>query len=505
LVVATRSAGLTPWASTLATAVGLLLMWARPARQALEAGEFELLLAGMAILAHVGLLIRFHDAPGFVGWLGLLFTAFIGWFTQPFLVPLLVPVLLIYYFSVGPRHSLYWHLALWFVELAGVGLNAFWLIDWFGYWWLRAPLPVCTSLLPHRTFRTLWEAPLWGEPGDRTLTLVLLASAALGVWLLNAAQQRLAARLLGLGTAGLVALALLGITWEPLGEVGTAALLVPGLWFAALPAMHAWAEGAAWLSRVLKGRGRALAVITVLLAGGVVLDHEDLAAVAPRYLAPAPMLIGLGSERQTAVDTLVAHTDSEARILWEDRPLPYTSPRWTALLPVLTGRSFVGGLDPDATIEHSQVGFIDRNLQDRPLSTWSDAALEDYCRRYNIGWVVCWTPTAIARFQAWKDATATVQLEENGLGYLFTIQRPRSFVLKGKAQLVQADSQRVVLADVVPDNGVVVLSLHYQTGLRASLSRVQVEKEHDPMDPIGFIRLRVAGPVARVTLTWEGR
>ena len=49
-----------------------------------------------------------------------------------------------------------------------------------------------------------------------------------------------AARLLGLGAAGLLVLALLGISWEPLGQVGTSALLVPSLWFASLPAAYAW-------------------------------------------------------------------------------------------------------------------------------------------------------------------------------------------------------------------------------------------------------------------------
>jgi hypothetical protein len=505
VVGAARTAGLTPAAATLATAVSLLLLWGQPSRQTLEAGEFELLLAGMAVLAHVGLLIRFHLLPGCWVWIGLLLTGFIGWLTQPFVFPLIVPLLLVYYFSIGPKHSLAWHLALWVGELAAVGLNAFWLIDWFGYWWLRAPLPVCTSLLPHRTFRTLWQAPFWGDTGDRTLALVLLGSAAVGACLFNVRHERLQARLLGLGAAGLVILALLGIAWEPLGEVGTSTLLVPALWFAALPAAYGWTEGFAVLARCLKGTGRAILVTALLLGIGVSLHQEQVLALAERYRISVPLQIGLGPERAALVEQLALHTGPDARILWEDRPLPRTAPRWAALLPLLTGRPFVGGLDPDGTIEHSQIAFVDRSLHDRAISTWSDAALEDYCRRYNIGWIACFSPAAVARFQAWRDASATAQIEENGCGYLFTINRPRSYVLKGKAQLVHADSQRISLADIVPDNGVVVLSLHYQTGLRASLTRVQVEREPDPIDPIGFIRLRVAGPVARLTLTWEGR
>jgi hypothetical protein len=70
---------------------------------------------------------------------------------------------------------------------------------------------------------------------------------------------------------------------------------------------------------------------------------------------------------------------------------------------------------------------------------------------------------------------------------------------------VEADFRHVVLEDVVPEDGIVVLSLHYQAGLRVSPSRVRLEREPDAFDPIPFLRLRVAGPVARLTLAWEER
>jgi hypothetical protein len=88
--------------------------------------------------------------------------------------------------------------------------------------------------------------------------------------------------------------------------------------------------------------------------------------------------------------------------------------------------------------------------------------------------------------------------------YLFELPH-RSFALKGQARLLSADCQHIALADIVPEDGKVVLSMHYHPGLHASPSRVQVEKEPDPRDPIPFIRLRVPGPVARLTLTWQDR
>ena len=104
----------------------------------------------------------------------------------------------------------------------------------------------------------------------------------------------------------------------------------------------------------------------------------------------------------------------------------------------------------------------------------------------------------LARLRGWPVAAA---LPDGAR--LFAVARPHSFALKGRAVCLRADPQHVALADVQPEDGQVVLCLHYQAGLRASPSRVQVERELDPYDPIPFVRLRVPGPLTRVTLTWE--
>ena len=65
---------------------------------------------------------------------------------------------------------------------------------------------------------------------------------------------------------------------------------------------------------------------------------------------------------------------------------------------------------------------------------------------------------------------------------------------------MSADSHHITLEDVVPENGCVVLSLHYQPGMRAAPNRVKIEPETDPNDPVSLVRLRVDGNVARVTL-----
>ena len=74
--------------------------------------------------------------------------------------------------------------------------------------------------------------------------------------------------------------------------------------------------------------------------------------IVGRYLQGGQWWVAtsLGAERLALVTTLAQYTTTEARILWEDRP--GTGSRWTALLPVLTGRTFLGGLDPEGAVEH---------------------------------------------------------------------------------------------------------------------------------------------------------
>ena len=97
--------------------------------------------------------------------------------------------------------------------------------------------------------------------------------------------------------------------------------------------------------------------------------RESVTTFARRCAGAEPLAVGLGPERRALVETLIRHTGPEGRVLWEDRPAEREASRWTALLPVLTGRSFIGGLDPDAGIEHIQAGLVNQALDGRPVSS----------------------------------------------------------------------------------------------------------------------------------------
>jgi hypothetical protein len=509
LLVACKTLGLGHATSLLATFLGQLVWWGPHGRAAMLAGDCELYLAALSALAHLGFLISYHRTASIRSWFGLWITGCVGWFLQPLFFPITLPVLLVYYLSVGVKHDfLTWHVAFWLAEVLALVINLPWLMDWLDSWWLRTPLPISTDLLAHRTPVTVWNAPLWGGPTSRALAVVLTLAAAVGLVIFNQTRQHATARVLGMSAGGTLALALLGISWEPLA-VGTAALLAPALWFACIPAAHA----STWVCLRLWRHGAVgrcvLAGLVIALGAGTTLLTPTPQCLFERCVPVEPLEIGLGPQRQAIVQTLMQYTSNDARILWEDRNRPRQGSRWPALLPILTGRSFIGGLDPDGFIEHSSISLINESLDGRHIESWKEEELMEYCRRYNIRWIVAWSPAAIERFEKWKDAQKITQVYDEETGWLFEVNRTANFALEGQAELLEADGQYIVLGNVNPhtgagaENGQVLLSLHYQAGMRASPNRVRIERATSGHDSIGFVRLRLAAPAARVTLTWD--
>ncbi len=501
LAVATRGIGL-GWGSTcFAVSLGMVVWWGDPCRNALIDGDVDLLMGGLCAAAFVGLLLAFDRAAGLSVWLGLVVFATLGWLAHPFLMLLLLPLLMVYYLSVGPRHRLGWHVSLFTVLAIAPLLNSIWLLTWIQSWWLRLPVQFDGSLA-HRTWRTFWSADCWGAPFDRALAAALFIGATAGVVILNQTKRRPTARLLGLGLGLCSLLTLAGMAWSSIGRFGTSQLVIPARWFAIPAAAFAITHTANLLGQITGSRVRGIAVtacaLTALVVVGFPLTHPRMG----RLVRALPLEIGLGPERSTLVESLRTQTTPDARILWEERTGPRGASRWSALLPVLTDRALIGGLGPDVCIEHGYAALSGQKLSGKTITDWSDSELEQFVRRYNIGWAVCWSPTSISRLKAWKDAEVVAELSDHGSGVLFSL-KPRSFVLKGKAQWVRADSRHITLVDVVPEDGQVVVSLHYQTGLQVSPPRVQIEREPDPHDPIPLVRLRVPAPVSHLTLTWQ--
>jgi hypothetical protein len=248
-----------------------------------------------------------------------------------------------------------------------------------------------------------------------------------------------------------------------------------------------------------------VAVGYLLVAGWADGRTRPLARAAG--VAAEPLLVGFTEEQQALIAALKEHTTPEARVLWDEITDNRPGWNWSALLPMLTGRAFLGGLDPESGVEHSYCAMCSRQLTGRSLADWSDADLEVFCRWYNVGWVVARSPAAVERWGRYPSARPVARLAEGGAPVvLFALDRPRSFVLGGSATWESADARRVTLTNVVPNaDGEVQLSLHNLEGLRVFPSYVRVEPMPDPTgrDPVHHVRLRLPGPVPRVTLVWE--
>jgi hypothetical protein len=511
LFLATRGAGLSRGVAVLATALGQMVWWSRPGREALAAGDSDLLLAALMALTQAGLLVRYHHHPGPLSLVGVVLTGFVGWFAHPLLLALLLPVFLVFYLSAGVRHRLVWHAPLLVGLVITVAANYFWLSDWVNNWWIRVPPQLDGPLLANLTAQAIWEAPLWGGGFDKVLACSLLAAGLAGVIVLYLSGKRAAARLLGPSCLGFFLLALAGIAWEMPGRLGGCQLLVPALLYSSVLAALTVCACLEGLRRWTGTVAAPLLVAASVPVLGWLAFPAEVVAWGVGLTRVEPLEIGLGDERLALVEAIAGATNDQARILWEDRRGPRQGPRWTALLPVLTERAFVGGLESDGGIEHATNGLVDEQLAGRPLEEWSDGELDEYCRRYNIGWVVCWSEGACKRFAHWPTAGGGQPLpaSDEGEPRLFTLRRQPSFALTGSVCWRSADSRRILLADAVPahagEDGQIVLSLHYQAGMRVSPSRVRLEQAVDSQDTIPFVRLRTNERVGRIMITWDGR
>ena len=70
-------------------------------------------------------------------------------------------------------------------------------------------------------------------------------------------------------------------------------------------------------------------------------DKDNMSEMAD-LIGPVVVVIRVDNTGKV-VEVLKSQTRPTARILWEDRRGSRRTPQWAALLPLLTGRPFVGG------------------------------------------------------------------------------------------------------------------------------------------------------------------
>jgi len=495
-VAAARNFGVRPAGSILAGACGAMLWWLPEVQTLLKAGQLDLLLCGLAEIAFLGGLARYSTDAGPTAWLSMVFASVLGWYVQPLAWLGTIPVLALYYLLNAPRHGLAWHLGFFAVLPASLAPNAGWLIDWGRFWWLRQafcegnPWPTWRELLGSIERDAIHFAP-------EAFTIVLIIFGILGTMAMLR-QKRGSHALLLLSAAACTAIAArMGAVWLPgrAAALDHATMLLPAL--ATIPAAFAiielfqhWRIATVW------------AIFASAIPAGFAL-FPDRVPVEWRINAE-PFQLGFSAEQQRFVQFLNHRTGPAARILIEDGDTVRTGWNWTALLPAYTERSYLGGLDPEGGIEHLTCGMKQGKLLNRPFEEWPSAERAAFCERYNVGWVICRSEAAVEFWVTEPMAREIGRFDDGGEVVVYELERPHSFVRSGGGIVERADSERIVLRDLVPDDqGYVRLSFHFQRELRATPLTVMVEADPDSSDPVPLMRLRLPGPVSRVTLRWQ--
>ena len=487
--------GLCSGAATIALFLAMGLCWSPAGMERLQAGDLTTILASLVLLGWVSALVRLAVTtnPGLWLMAVIQLTALI--WLQPLLLFIVLPAGLAYYSHVGWRRSLAWQ--AWFFSGLGIALAAN--LGRFRdalatVWLLTEHIP--TTRLPASSVAWDWLSQLVRiEAAQVGFVALLLVTGFVGLALLRRAGLRGAARAWFVLLILLNVLALLGPMWSLIDRFEPMKLFFPGLLlatppagyavyraFASLKTTEAKARPARWLLLALP------AVPAALLLG---LGGQSLLR---QWLDPLHLQVGPSAIQRATAQQLTAATTPTARILWEDTA---ETESWSPLLPKLTGRAFLGGLSRQPGLECFWLRLSDGELAGKSLHDWKPDAWRELCRRYNIGWVVVRSPQVRSSLQQLGGIRSEVPLPDGSR--LLILDRPHSFVLKGHGRLEMNDGI-VSLTDLIPDEGEVILSLHYVRDLHSTLSRVGVEAQPQKDDPMPLVRLKLYSPVGRVTL-----
>jgi hypothetical protein len=273
--------------------------------------------------------------------------------------------------------------------------------------------------------------------------------------------------------------------------------------------------GGATIDRIFSLRGWRLLVgatlIAAVLAGGWRFGvFRGIARQFEQVIHPRPFAIGLAPEVEELCRWLKERTDDSARILFEDqlRVLESTVPEslhWSPLLPILTGRTFVGGQYNETPLQHHYAAFGDFTLGGRRIDRWSGGDLQAFFERYNIGWIVCWSPASTAVFNSLTALAPEGEIARHTSRpterkyHLYSVRRTHSFMERGRGGIEGADLNRISVRKLEPADGLAVLRFHWLPTL-AAVPAVGLEPVQVGADPVPFIGVRTDHPIERLTI-----
>jgi hypothetical protein len=491
----------------VAIVLGMLVLQTDLARGRLWAGDLDLLLGGMFAPLVLACCWRFHAMPSVASWLGLVSATALLLFAHPFVLLGTAPAMIVLYLSASWRHDLKWHLSLMIGLLLSVAANGHWLLAAADYWWVWTGTDAVAAGAGALT-GLLAAASLARAPLQLACMAALLGAGGMGLGLLRPGVAAEPRKRFGIVLAVFLAVAALGHHVPALAAHEPFRFVLVALCVACIPAaamvMLPIQAAARLVSRA--GVKPALAGVSAAVAVVVLAGSTTPTANSPSWDTALPL--GLPSEARQTFDLLKEHTSADARILWEEDA---ASAAWTPLLPIHTQRFYLSGLSSHAAVEHAGVRLANGRLAGKPLGEWVSGELDFdlFCQRFNVGWVVC-KEEATIRWLSSRPKDKLVAALPNGR-CLYAIHRSTpvdgsngsGYVLRGSGRVLRCDDRVLTLADLVPEGGQILLSLHYHPRITASSERVRIAKEADPHSSVPFLRLELPGPMTRLTLRWS--
>lgn len=368
-----------------------------------------------------------------------------------------------------------WRLAALLAPAVVLALNAFWFVPLLRE---RAVLPRgSTSFIeglerPDMTYRALGELAEVLAGSRWVVLAVACALAGAGLARLAALAGRRAALGFALAAASAVTLKFFGSFLPVIVLFQPARFLVPSVALLAIPVGLALAD--------LAGRARlprawsAAAVALVLAAAAALLGKPESVALPP---SPDPL-----------AEFVARRTTPAERLLIQSR---HVNDR-VHILALAFAREVIGTTYPDLA---DPAQFLGRVLWGRTLDRWSPPALRAALTRWGVTWVFTATEEARALFA--RTVGGPGERVDHYVAFRTLVAPTRFLVGRGR---VDAAVNRLALAGLRPDHGLVVLRYRYHPGWRAP-DGVRLEPYPVPEDPAGFIALR--DPPAAVTLTFD--
>ena len=471
-------------------------------------GIYSFCLATSLGVASAMLLGRYVACGGWLNWLGMTVLAALSCLAHLTAPVVLAPAILIVYLVHSRRLGWRRHLGLWAAAGVVLAANAFWVITFLRFMWMKTPSRL--FMQAHDPWYIVRD--LFLSTRETAFLPLMIVLAVPGWHALRRAGQRGVAGVLAAGALTMALLAYFGslVPWlrdlEPLRfKWALAAYLAPGA-----------GAGAAWLVgrfRAAHGapepgsRGAGWVWWVVVVGLGVVfLRAGPLQHAVAGWRGQWALAAELPQPCRDLVQWIKENTDPSGRILFEDQlrlreATALESLHWTPLLPLLTGREYVGGLYHCGIIPYHHAAFGDFHIKgqaNRQIDQVPEAELRAFCRMYNVGWVICWSPLSRGVFRKldWAHPLATLprptfRTTENQW-QIFRIDGAHSFFAVGSGR-VRADYNRLELTDLVPDDDAIVLRYHWLDTLRTD-PPLPIRCVKIPDDPVGFIRVEGLAP-----------